>query len=138
MNTLEYSQNAARTLYEAKGLEFSDVLLYDFFKDSPTSTADWCVILNRVEPMDCGGISAPRFDELRHTSVCSELKFLYVGLTRARNQLWIWDSSDRGEPMRVSNMARLVIRSQLFQGPMECEESNRHPQTGRPNSKAGW
>ena len=124
MNTLECSQDAARTLYEAKGLEFSDVLLYDFFKDSPTSTADWRVILNRVEPMDRGSIAAPQFDELRHTGVCSELKFLYVGLTRARNQLWIWDSSDRGEPMRVSNMAWFVIRSERFQGPMECEESN--------------
>ena len=111
MNTLVCLRGAARTLYEAKGLEFSDVLLYDFFKDSPTSTADWRVILNRVEPLDRSGIAAPRFDELRHTGVCSELKFLYVGLTRARNQLWIWDSSDRGEPMRVSNMARFVIRS---------------------------
>lgn len=124
MSSLECSQDSARTLYEAKGLEFSDVLLYDFFKDSPTSTADWRVILNRVEPMDRSGIAAPRFDELRHTSVCSELKFLYVGLTRARNQLWIWDSSERGEPMRVSNMTRFVIRSEPFQGPMECEESN--------------
>jgi ATP-dependent exoDNAse (exonuclease V) beta subunit len=132
------SRAAVRTLYEAKGLEFSDVLLYDFFKDSPTSTADWRVILNRVEPMDRSGVAAPRFDELRHTSVCSELKFLYVGLTRARNQLWIWDSSDRGEPMRVSNMAQFVIGFQLFQGPMECEESDRRPQTRRPYSRVGW
>jgi ATP-dependent exoDNAse (exonuclease V) beta subunit len=129
------SRDAVRTLYEAKGLEFSDVLLYDFFKDSPTSTADWRVILNSV---DRSGIAAPRFDELLHTSVCSELKFLYVGLTRARNQLWIWDSSDRGEPMRVSSMAQFLIGFQPLQGSMECEESDRHPQTGRPYSRAGW
>ena len=122
METTEYSRNVARTLYEAKGLEFSDVLLYDFFKDSPTLTADWRVILNRVELIDRNGIAAPRFDELRHTSVCSELKFLYVGLTRARNQLWIWDSSDRGEPMRVSHMPQFVIKFQLFKRPYGVHE----------------
>jgi len=111
-----------RTLYEAKGLEFSDVLLYDFFNDSPTLTADWRVILNKVDLIDRDGTAAPRFDELRHTSVCSELKFLYVGLTRARNQLWIWDSSDRGEPMRVSHMPQFVIKFQLFKRPYGVRE----------------
>jgi ATP-dependent exoDNAse (exonuclease V) beta subunit len=114
MEIMVSSRNAARTLYEAKGLEFSDVLLYDFFNDSPTSTADWRVILNRVESGDRNDVAAPRFDELRHTGVCSELKFLYVGLTRARNQLWIWDSSDRGEPMRVSYLRQFIIKFQLF------------------------
>jgi len=91
-------------LYEAKGLEFSDVLLYNFFTDSPATKADWRVILNNVDIDKRAGIAAPGFNELRHATVCSELKFLYVGLTRARNQLWIWDSSDGGEPMRVGGI----------------------------------
>ena len=29
------------TIYEAKGLEFDDVILYNFFHDSTVSTKDW-------------------------------------------------------------------------------------------------
>lgn len=32
-----------------------------------------------------------------------QLKSLYVALTRARENVWIADCSDKGEPMRVSN-----------------------------------
>jgi len=98
-----------RTLYEAKGLEFSDVLLYNFFTDSPASKTDWRVI-NNVDGEKRAGIAAPSFNELRHASICSELKFLYVGLTRARNQLWIWDSSDIGEPMCVGDIGFSITR----------------------------
>lgn len=86
-------------MYEAKGLEFSDVLLYNFFKDSPSSNANWRVILKAGG----NGTPAPVFDEPRHAGVCTELKFLYVGLTRARSNLWIWDDSIQAEPMRVSD-----------------------------------
>ncbi|KAG8956483.1 hypothetical protein FRC03_010813 [Tulasnella sp. 419] len=86
------------TLYESKGLEFNDVLLYDFFADSPASATDWRVVLNCMQ--DCS-IPAPQFNELRHAIIQTELKFLYVGLTRARNRVWIWDSSDKIDPMRM-------------------------------------
>lgn len=89
-----------RTLYESKGLEFNDVLLYNFFEDSPVSNG-WRVVLNGVEEKHRGKQHAPAFDELRHLGVCAELKFLYVGLTRARNHLWIWDGSPAAEFMRV-------------------------------------
>lgn len=88
------------TLYESKGLEFSDVLLYNFFQDSLVST-EWRVILNEVEDRKRAGFSVPTFDELRHLGVCSELKFLYVGLTRARNHLWIWDNSEQANAMKL-------------------------------------
>lgn len=89
-----------RTLYESKGLEFNDVLLYNFFSDSVVQ-AEWRVILNAVQGKSRSQLYAPAFDELRHLGVSSELKFLYVGLTRARNRLWIWDSSLAVEPMKV-------------------------------------
>ncbi|CAD8159005.1 unnamed protein product [Paramecium pentaurelia] len=42
-------QNAlVLTIYEAKGLEFDDVILYNFFNDCPTSVDDW-KILNEFE-----------------------------------------------------------------------------------------
>ncbi|KAI0791850.1 hypothetical protein C8Q75DRAFT_57350 [Abortiporus biennis] len=85
------------TIYDSKGLEFDDVLLYNFFEDSPVQLARWRVVLNAIAS-DEGG--CPRFDEVRHASVCRELKFLYVAITRARKNLWIADASTKGEPMR--------------------------------------
>ncbi|KAI0935696.1 hypothetical protein AcV5_004043 [Taiwanofungus camphoratus] len=89
------------TLYESKGLEFNDVLLYNFFADSKVELAQWRVILNALSEEHKIANSAPRFDEARHSGVCRELKFLYVAITRARKNLWIADSSEKGEPMRV-------------------------------------
>ncbi|KAJ7725516.1 hypothetical protein DFH07DRAFT_853912 [Mycena maculata] len=90
------------TLYESKGLEFNDVLLYNFFEDSTVNEAQWRVVLNALEtPGQVENVPAPLFDETRHAGVCSELKFLYVAITRARNNVWIADTSPKGEPMRI-------------------------------------
>lgn len=61
------------TLHEAKGLEFNDVLLYDFFADSISALSEWRVVLNAVEHDKRENISAPRFDESRHALLCSEV-----------------------------------------------------------------
>jgi ATP-dependent exoDNAse (exonuclease V) beta subunit len=96
--------NAFRTLYEAKGLEFSDVLLYNFFRDSPAGESEWRVVLNRIEKSKGDTFTAPRFDETRHAVICTELKFLYVGITRARNHCWMWDDSPKSNPMKVRTL----------------------------------
>ncbi|KAK6977441.1 UvrD-like helicase ATP-binding domain-containing protein, partial [Favolaschia claudopus] len=85
------------TLHDSKGLEFNDVLLYNFFADSVATEAQWRIVLNFVE--NCP--HAPGLDSMRQTSICSELKFLYVAITRARNNIWIADCSTKGEPMRT-------------------------------------
>ncbi|KAG2160214.1 uncharacterized protein EDB93DRAFT_1324636 [Suillus bovinus] len=87
------------TLYESKGLEFNDVLLYNFFEDSVVDLSRWRIVLNGVD----GEGHAPNFDrdEARYAGVCSELKLLYVGITRARKNMWIVDKSDRSDPMRI-------------------------------------
>ncbi|KAG8798430.1 hypothetical protein FRC17_007467, partial [Serendipita sp. 399] len=54
------------TLYESKGLEFNDVLLYNFFQDSLVGP-EWKVVL------DTSRIAR---DPLRYMGVSSELKFL--------------------------------------------------------------
>ncbi|RPD59349.1 hypothetical protein L226DRAFT_576154 [Lentinus tigrinus ALCF2SS1-7] len=87
------------TIYEAKGLEFNDVLLYNFFEDSTADVSQWRVVLNALPPRE--HVPAPSFDEIRHNIICRELKFLYVAITRARKNLWIADSSAKGEPMRT-------------------------------------
>ncbi|KAL5534681.1 hypothetical protein ACEPAG_1145 [Sanghuangporus baumii] len=88
------------TLYESKGLEFDDVLLYNFFEDSSCIVSQWRVILNFLAIDKESSMAVPRFDDLRHAGICTELKFLYVAVTRARKNLWIIDRSDKGEPMK--------------------------------------
>ncbi|KAG8900068.1 hypothetical protein FRC00_014670 [Tulasnella sp. 408] len=87
-----------RTLYESKGMEFNDshplgkVLLFNFFTDSPATTTDWrAMYLAQNE----GRI----FNARRHSILQSELKSLYVGLTRARERVWIWEGSSDGYVM---------------------------------------
>ncbi|KAG1738617.1 uncharacterized protein EDB91DRAFT_1249139 [Suillus paluster] len=87
------------TLYESKGLEFDDVLLYGFFEDSVIDASRWRVILNGVDSQGY----APDFyrDEARYAGICSELKHLYVGITRARKNMRIFDRSDKSDAMRI-------------------------------------
>ncbi|KDR84732.1 hypothetical protein GALMADRAFT_260438 [Galerina marginata CBS 339.88] len=124
------------TLYESKGLEFDDVLLYKFFEDSTVDLSQWRVVLNLLRDQSRGqGVPAPRFDEIRHAGVCSELKFLYVAVTRARKNLWLVDCSEKCEPMREfwtsrnevqnctpgTDVPRLAVSS----SPQEWEKSGR-------------
>ncbi|CAA7267696.1 unnamed protein product [Cyclocybe aegerita] len=88
------------TIHESKGLEFNDVLIYDFFKDSEFDIGCWKLVLNAVEDA-LPGLHIPSFHQVRHGGLCLELKTLYVGVTRARNRLWIADGSDKAQPMRV-------------------------------------
>ncbi|EIN13316.1 P-loop containing nucleoside triphosphate hydrolase protein [Punctularia strigosozonata HHB-11173 SS5] len=101
------------TLYESKGLEFNDarVLLYNFFEDSTVDVSQWRVTLNAVDPDARQNAAAPRFDEIKHAGICSELKFLYVAVTRARKNLWVVDCSERGEPMRLLWTSRGLVQS---------------------------
>lgn len=70
------------------------VLLYDFFNDSLATATDWRAILHAED-------RGKPFDEKRHAILRTELKALYVGLTRARERVWIWDRSDKGEDLEV-------------------------------------
>jgi ATP-dependent exoDNAse (exonuclease V) beta subunit len=85
------------------GLEFDDVLLCNFFEDSAPTASTWRVILHGLQEVHMGTV--PRFDEIRHAVICTELKNLYVGLTRARRQCWIWDQSEKAAPMKVRGQA---------------------------------
>ncbi|KIJ21330.1 hypothetical protein PAXINDRAFT_164864 [Paxillus involutus ATCC 200175] len=105
------------TLYESKGLEFNDVVLHNFFEDSTVDLSRWRVLLNytegEVDGQDLSKVYAPTFerDQGRFAGVCSELKLLYVGITRARKRVLIVDKSDKSEPMRVVWTSRDQIQN---------------------------
>ncbi|RXW11436.1 hypothetical protein EST38_g14419, partial [Candolleomyces aberdarensis] len=120
------------TLYESKGLEFDDVLLYKFFEDSTVDFKQWCVVLNQVETPAAHSFYVPRFDEERHAGVCSELKFLYVAITRSRKNLWILDCSDKAEPMKILWDSKGYIQNYVPGGDVP------QPQLARTSEPEEW
>ena len=73
------------TILESKGMEFDDVLLWNFFTDCPDQAG--------VRALPDLQSSPRRFDSKKHSAMCSELKHLYVAVTRARIQLFIFENS---------------------------------------------
>ncbi|KAI7748574.1 hypothetical protein M8C21_000113, partial [Ambrosia artemisiifolia] len=91
------------TIVECKGLEFQDVLLYNFFGTSPLKD-QWRVIYEYMKERDWLDEklhqSFPSFCETRHSVLCSELKQLYVAITRTRQRLWICENKEElSKPM---------------------------------------
>ena len=67
------------TIAESKGLEFNDVLVFNFWMDSQLKN-EWRVLTNMQ-----------LFNETKHALLCGELKQLYVAVTRARQNSWFFD-----------------------------------------------
>ncbi|XP_029445566.1 TPR and ankyrin repeat-containing protein 1 [Rhinatrema bivittatum] len=105
----ELSLALVLTIYEAKGLEFDDVLLYNFFTDSEAGK-EWRVISSFIPPSESTEEnkplievpleknSAPHSRPLAlnadmHKMLNGELKQLYTAITRARVNLWIFDEN---------------------------------------------
>ncbi|KAL8238273.1 hypothetical protein R6Q59_019354 [Mikania micrantha] len=91
------------TIVECKGLEFQDVLLYNFFGTSPLKD-QWRVIYGYMKERDWLDEklipSFPSFCESRHSVLCSELKQLYVAITRTRQRLWMCENKEElSKPM---------------------------------------
>ncbi|KAK7678070.1 hypothetical protein QCA50_019011 [Cerrena zonata] len=115
------------TLQESKGLEFNDVLLYNFFNDSGVSLSNWRIVLNIIQDNDA---KTTRNLDVCHTVVCRELKFLYVAITRARNNVWIADSSNKGDHMRDVWLSRDQIEI--------CTPNDPIPKLAVSSAQAEW
>ena len=92
------------TVLEAKGLEFDDVFLFNFFTDSPATEDEWRAINSYTHSTAEAGATVAaelrivrNFAENRstYTCICEELKQLYTAFTRARVSLFIYDENTR-------------------------------------------
>ena len=92
------------TIFEAKGLEFDDVILYNFFADSPSNQWGELACLIDEEEM-------PRHERAgRFASIlCSELKQLYVAVSRAKRRLFVVDNNKS----RRRHIFRYWLQNQL-------------------------
>ncbi|XP_048257654.1 uncharacterized protein LOC124143780 isoform X2 [Haliotis rufescens] len=120
------------TVYESKGLEFDDILLYNFFTDSQ-ATKEWRVVTTFLETLasrpqheeqaenlhiiDEEMLRQPNrpralaFEANEHKVLNSELKYLYTALTRARVNVWIFDEDEeKRAPMFEYFKARKLVR----------------------------
>ncbi|MCL7045377.1 hypothetical protein MKW94_013410, partial [Papaver nudicaule] len=90
------------TIVECKGLEFQDVLLYNFFGTSPLKN-QWRVVYGYMKQQNLFSSveqKFPNFSKAKHKLLCSELKQLYVAITRTRQRLWICENVDEfSKPM---------------------------------------
>ncbi|KAF8691973.1 UvrD-like helicase C-terminal domain, partial [Rhizoctonia solani] len=91
------------TLLETKGLEFDDILLYNFFAESEAPSTAWSAIrmLSVHYEDERFRFSRTETDLVVSPVLCSELKQLYVAVTRARHRCWIWDSGETIDAMKV-------------------------------------
>ncbi|KAJ5504872.1 hypothetical protein N7463_007746 [Penicillium fimorum] len=81
------------TILESKGMEFDDVLVYDFFSNSGLGSSYRCLYM-------LVHAARAQFDSQKHAALCSELKSLYVAVTRARKQLWFMETQENSvEPI---------------------------------------
>ncbi|GAX84802.1 hypothetical protein CEUSTIGMA_g12223.t1 [Chlamydomonas eustigma] len=94
------------TVFECKGLEFQTVLVYNFLSSSKLKNK-WRLMYKLLKhmhrlPEDKSALySCPDFDPTMDNLLCSELKQLYVLITRAKDCVLIWESDWQvSEPMR--------------------------------------
>ncbi|PKY41812.1 hypothetical protein RhiirA4_396541, partial [Rhizophagus irregularis] len=123
------------TVFEAKGMEFNDVLLYNFFTHSP-ARQKWRLILSALDNHSKG---IQTFSHEKHYILSSELKHLYVAVTRARQHLWIFDEdSELSEPIRIFWGKDGWDKSGLIKVIQSLEELNTLPTLTKKSSSHDW
>lgn len=91
-------------------MEFADCLVYNFFKSSSLGN-DWRVLYSIVNPNE----PHPIFNQHKHGILCVELKLLYVLVTRARQNLIIFDEDiDASEPFLQYWLSHKIIEKKVL------------------------
>ncbi|KAH9981609.1 P-loop containing nucleoside triphosphate hydrolase protein [Russula compacta] len=98
------------TLFNSKGLEYDDVILYNFFEGSVSKNL-WEYLTDEDQH---------KLKDLKYAPLIHELKCLYVAITRAKHRLWIVDYSDACEPIMRCLLDRgLVVTPNTTSNPLE-------------------
>ncbi|KAB1205202.1 TPR and ankyrin repeat-containing protein 1 [Morella rubra] len=96
-----------------------DVMLYNFFGSSPLKN-QWRVIYEYMKEQDMLDSISPgstSFSDAKHNVLCSELKQLYVAITRTRQRLWICeDAVDICRPMFDYWQKKCLVQDRKLDG----------------------
>lgn len=103
------------TIGESKGLEFNDVFIWDFFRESPCGQ-EWRAVAQaaadalqaRGEPLP-SGLSPLPFDPRAHAQLGECLKLFYVAVTRARRRVVVFDRDPRKRAAMFALLGRAVV-----------------------------
>ncbi|KAF8536428.1 hypothetical protein BDD12DRAFT_286629 [Trichophaea hybrida] len=98
------------------GMEFDDAFLVDFFTNSPCASS-----LRKLGNILTSGSCS--VDGTKSRILCSELKHLYVAITRARNHLWIFETC----PEAVDPIVRLWVDNSNGDGSLVDVMTRSHP-----------
>ncbi|KAL0051259.1 hypothetical protein WJX82_004398 [Trebouxia sp. C0006] len=150
------------TVAQAKGLEFDDVFLWDFFNGSP---AEWRPLNNyvahlaeveetqgprklpagtplvdvEVDAIDKGALRVARSADQHDVLLCEELKYLYTALTRAKNNVIIFDSNTAKRAPFFNYLRRLGMAQYVSRSVMEDHtDDSRYVLTQGKNSSQDW
>ena len=72
--------------------------MYDFFSTSSFSN-EWRIIYEYMEEKGQPDFPSSSFKMEKHNVLCSELKQLYVAITRTRQRLWICETTGFSQPI---------------------------------------
>lgn len=144
-------------MQESKGLEFDDVLLYNFFTESEAGD-HWRVVSNYTEEdveeyyshqtVKTSGVSTYEWDDLikpgrrlefsqeLHKVLETEMKILYTAITRSRVNMFIVETdADRSSPMYTYFKQRKVVEEVSKQ---TKEGISNIPVFGKMSSEEDW
>lgn len=123
------------TIVQSKGMEFNDVVLYDFFSSCPDPGG-----LRRL-PLLLNADSN-NFDSRAHVSMCTELKHLYVAVTRARKNLFLLESAHHNDLSPVIGMLTERLTAPLVKlfrrDDPSFDKQIQQLHSNKPTSPDGW
>ncbi|KAL8712570.1 MAG: hypothetical protein Q9220_003101 [cf. Caloplaca sp. 1 TL-2023] len=96
------------TILQSKGMEFDDVMIWNFFSTCLDTTG-----LRKLPTLF--GSEGDNFDGRRHVGMCTELKHLYVAVTRARNRLFFLETSHQSVLSRLVELLTVSPSQALVQ-----------------------
>ena len=146
------------TVFESKGLEFNEVFLYNFFTDSEYST-EWKYIdyynnecredsifnnnetikiynqNNSSENLSIKELIAKLPNDYKN--LCDELKYLYVAITRAKQNIIIYEKTTKASSI-VNFLKNRELVTFLQGTDIENKMSNIQNQFNKKSSKSDW